>query len=647
LSEVHSQPTVPTNATPVQTEELTKSLEHLDHAECILVNQRQGSKFYGTPDPHPHPNIPTLQPGTVYPTPNRVRGLGYNYMFADIKAPNIALNKATKQSSTKFDGVSSRAVDGITNGHYGEGSVTHTAGHKTHVVKPGSPIHEVDPEPWWQVDLGSTQPVGGIKLWNRIQENNVDEVQLVRTHSAGVLSGKFKLEFNYSGTIYTTDFIFHNAVAKISDEVANGFEGSGVGESMQAKLQQLPVINTVLVERRRHISATAPSNVMAYDWIITFTSEPGNLNQLAVAQNALSSQGSYISTVPIRDGNANVWYNYKYGLSFISGRLTPSWVMVLDQDVNASNLTYARSRALWAKRITVDKRETALTIRSPIQARYVRVQLESSEEDVYLSLAEVQVFSEASAEIQHYRGGSPIVGGAYQSEESLDENFRGIRARGLWVLSIRDFVRRNTFSPTDSRPSYDVNGRGAIDDWTLTIRDTNNKTRIYYMDIFAEVKTLPTYGRLFIYNEKWKARGKQIGFVKGQHQHLGDCYGNCRDRFLVGNKLSTLIAGSMADTNILDTNRYIVYVPNRDFLGMDTFSYTIRLGVTESKTTGVVTLDTRICRQENCLNEAFNDGIGYLHQQWYRKELEPLLTSARFVRQAELLRTMRPSGSRL
>ena len=100
------------------------------------------------------------------------------------------------------------------------------------------------------------------------------------------MSGKFKLEFNYSGTIYTTDFIFHNAVAKISDEVANGFEGSGVGESMQAKLQQLPVINTVLVERRRHISATAPSNVMAYDWIITFTSEPGNLNQLAVAQNA-------------------------------------------------------------------------------------------------------------------------------------------------------------------------------------------------------------------------------------------------------------------------------------------------------------------------------------------------------------------------
>ena len=62
----------------------------------------------------------------------------------------------------------------------------------------------------------------------------------------------------------------------------------------------------------------------------------------------------------------------------------------------------------------------------------------------------------------------------------------------------------------------------------------------------------------------------------------------------------------MADINILDTNRYIVYAPNRDFLGMDTFSYTIRLGVLESKTTGVVTLDTRVCRQNFCLNEAFS-----------------------------------------
>jgi hypothetical protein len=647
ISEVHSQPTVPTNTTPIQTEDHVKSLEFIDHAECILVNQRQGSKFYGTPDPHPHPNIPTYLPGQEYPEPNRVRGVGYNYLFTDIKAKNIAFNKTAKQSSTKFGGVASKAVDGITNGHYAQGSVTHTAGHKTHVVMPGSPIHAVDPEAWWQVDLGSTQPVGGIKLWNRIQEDNVDEIQLIRTHSAGVLTGKFKLSFNYSGVVYTTDFIYHNAVAKISDEVQNGLEGNGIGESMQAKLQGVAAINTVLVERTRHISVTAPSNVMAYDWTVTFVSEPGNLNQLAVAQNSLLSQGGSISTVTIRNGNANVWYNYKYGMALITGRLTPSWVLVLNEDVNASNLTYARSKALWSKRITVDKRETALTIRTPIQARYIRIQLESTKSDGYLSIAEVQVFQEASSEIQHYRGGSPIVGGTYQSEESLDENFRGIRARGLWILSIRDLVRRNTVDTMDSRPSYDVNGRGAIDDWTLTIRDTENKTTIYHMDIFAEVKTLPTYGRLFIYNEKWKARGKQIGFVKGQHQLLGNCYGNCRSKFSVGNKLSTLISGSMADINILDTNRYIVYAPNRDFLGMDTFSYTIRLGVLESKTTGVVTLDTRICRQNFCLNEAFNDGIGYMHQQWYRKELESLLSSSRFVRQAELLRTMRPSGSRL
>ena len=42
--------------------------------------------------------------------------------------------------------------------------------------------------------------------------------------------------------------------------------------------------------------------------------------------------------------------------------------------------------------------------------------------------------------------------------------------------------------------------------------------------------------------------------------------------------------------------------------------------VTKSATTGVVVLDTRVCRQANCLNEAFGHGIGYQHTLWYRKE---------------------------
>ena len=53
---------------------------------------------------------------------------------------NLALGQMASQSSTTNDGVAERAVDGITSGQWGEGSVTHT---------------ESTLQPWWEVDLGS------------------------------------------------------------------------------------------------------------------------------------------------------------------------------------------------------------------------------------------------------------------------------------------------------------------------------------------------------------------------------------------------------------------------------------------------------------------------------------------------------------
>jgi RHS repeat-associated protein len=65
---------------------------------------------------------------------------------------NLAWGKATSQSSTSFGGNSSRGVDGNTNGNWGDNSVTHTNN---------------EHQPWWQVDLGSVQQIGTVKLWNR------------------------------------------------------------------------------------------------------------------------------------------------------------------------------------------------------------------------------------------------------------------------------------------------------------------------------------------------------------------------------------------------------------------------------------------------------------------------------------------------
>lgn len=106
--------------------------------------------------------------GFVYSTPGivgrYVRIAGPQYLalaevqvYAPNQATDIALHQPTTQSSVypTTNGVtptSDLAVDGNTDGVFADGSVTHTAG-----TEPG----------WWQVDLGSNQPVGKIVVWNR------------------------------------------------------------------------------------------------------------------------------------------------------------------------------------------------------------------------------------------------------------------------------------------------------------------------------------------------------------------------------------------------------------------------------------------------------------------------------------------------
>jgi RHS repeat-associated protein len=65
---------------------------------------------------------------------------------------NLALNKPATQSSTGWDGLAQRGVDGNTDGNFWNGSVTHTA---------------FETQPWWQVDLQSVMTLQNINVWNR------------------------------------------------------------------------------------------------------------------------------------------------------------------------------------------------------------------------------------------------------------------------------------------------------------------------------------------------------------------------------------------------------------------------------------------------------------------------------------------------
>lgn len=71
-----------------------------------------------------------------------------------VATSNIALNKTATQSSDYGDATADRAVDGITSGEFGLGSVTHT---------------QNDVRSWWMVDLGGNYNIGDIEIWNRAE----------------------------------------------------------------------------------------------------------------------------------------------------------------------------------------------------------------------------------------------------------------------------------------------------------------------------------------------------------------------------------------------------------------------------------------------------------------------------------------------
>jgi len=65
---------------------------------------------------------------------------------------NLALDGSAFQSSTRFAGLATRAIDNNTDGRFSEGSVTHTGD---------------DANAFWQVDLQSESDISQIVIWNR------------------------------------------------------------------------------------------------------------------------------------------------------------------------------------------------------------------------------------------------------------------------------------------------------------------------------------------------------------------------------------------------------------------------------------------------------------------------------------------------
>lgn len=69
-----------------------------------------------------------------------------------LEIENLSLGKETSQSSTGYEGLSSRVVDGDTSGNWSSGTLSHT-------------LNEY--QPWLQVDLGDVSYIAQVDLYNR------------------------------------------------------------------------------------------------------------------------------------------------------------------------------------------------------------------------------------------------------------------------------------------------------------------------------------------------------------------------------------------------------------------------------------------------------------------------------------------------
>ena len=76
----------------------------------------------------------------------------YNTKVKDVEEMNVALKKPAKMSSRYPNGQASKANDGITNGRWRNGSVSHT---------------KRDYQPWWEVNLQATFSINSVKVFNR------------------------------------------------------------------------------------------------------------------------------------------------------------------------------------------------------------------------------------------------------------------------------------------------------------------------------------------------------------------------------------------------------------------------------------------------------------------------------------------------
>ncbi len=314
----------------------------------------------------------------------RVQLSGSGYLsLAEVQAfgtlsRNLALGQAATQSSTWGTQMAAEAVDGKTDGNYWDNSVATT---------------NLDPNAWWQVDLGAPATLSSILVWNRTDCCGtrlsdywvfVSDTPFLPSDTPATLQGR-------PGTFSS----HQTSVPSPSTDVeVSGAEGryvrvqlSGRGYLSLAEVQAF---------------GTLASN-LALGQAATQSSTWGT--QIATEAVDGSADGNYWdNSVATTNLNPNAWWQVDLGTSAkldsivvwnrtdcCGTRLSDYWVFVSDTPFLPSDTpaTLQGRPGTFSSHQTSAPSPSASIQASGAEGRYVRVQLSGSG---YLSLAEVQVF---------------------------------------------------------------------------------------------------------------------------------------------------------------------------------------------------------------------------------------------------------------
>ncbi|WP_206682548.1 galactose-binding domain-containing protein, partial [Croceivirga lutea] len=220
----------------------------------------------------------------------------FGELSTDAPKANIALNKPTVQSSTDFDGPSSRAVDGNTLGNYfTQNSVTHTGR---------------EANPWWRVDLGDTYDISDIEVFNRTD----------------CCSGRLQGAKLYVGNSKSNDPNDFTEVATLT--------GSG---NLQ-NFNNLDVSGRYVMVRHVRQEFLSLAEVQVFGELSTDTTTDNNL---ALNKPAVQSTSSPVwpgSAALAVDGNASGNYYTQNSVTHTSREANPWWRVDLGDTYDISNI---------------------------------------------------------------------------------------------------------------------------------------------------------------------------------------------------------------------------------------------------------------------------------------------------------------------